>query len=300
MSRRWHSMTDKEPIHPVRGCPDGPSRLSEHEAAGASGGNWAAGSERSALAMVKRYGPLCVIAGAMLLVFAMGWHRKVTLENIVALRERFHHVLDAHRALSVLVYILVYICVVALSLPGALILTATAGLLFGWLLGGLAAVIGGTIGATVLFLVARSALGEAFTARAGPWLAKLRAGFKEDALSYLLFLRLVPAFPFWFVNIAPAILGVPLKTYVVATFFGIIPATFAFAAAGAGLDSVIAAARAEYMECMARKGAEACKLSIHASSLVTKELVLALALLGLVALIPVAVRKWRSTHAAAK
>ena len=163
--------------------------------------------------------------------------------------------------LSVLVYIAFYVCVVALSLPGAFILTATAGLLFGWLLGGLVAVVGATLGATVLFLVARSALGEGLTARAGPWLAKLRAGFKEDALSYLLFLRLVPAFPFWFVNIAPAILGVPLKTYVVATFFGIIPATFAFAAAGAGLDSVIMAAKAEYAECVALKVAEACKLS---------------------------------------
>lgn len=259
-----------------------------------------AGRPRSALALVKRFGPLACVAAAMLLVVGMGWHREVTLENIVALRDRFQHVLAAHTVLSVLVYILVYVCAVALSLPGALILTATSGLLFGWLLGGLAAVVGATIGATVLFLVARTALGEVLTARAGPWLGKLRAGFKDDALSYLLFLRLVPAFPFWFVNIAPAMLGVPLKTYVVATFFGIIPATFAFAAAGAGLDSVIVAAKAEYAGCVAQKGAAACKLSIHASSLVTKELVLALALLGLVALIPIAVRKWRSFHAATK
>jgi uncharacterized membrane protein YdjX (TVP38/TMEM64 family) len=281
-------MNDKDPPVPMLDCQGGRARLGDM------------GRPHSALTALKRFGPLVCIAAAMLLVLAMGWHREVTLENIVALRERFHHVLAAHRVLSVLVYIVVYICVVALSLPGALILTATAGLLFGWLLGGLVAVIGATIGATVLFLVARGALGEALTTRAGPWLAKLGAGFKEDALSYLLFLRLVPAFPFWFVNIAPAMLGVPLKTYVVATFFGIIPATFAFAAAGAGLDSVIAAAKAEYAGCVAQKGAAACKLSIHASSLVTKELVLALALLGLVALIPVALRKWRTTHAAAK
>ena len=124
------------------------------------------------------------------------------------------------------------------------------------------------------------------SARAGPWLAKLSDGFKKDALSYLLFLRLVPAFPFWFVNMAPAVLGVPLKTYVIGTFFGIIPATFAFASAGAGLDSVVAAAKAEYAACVAAKGAGVCKLNIHASSLVTKELMLALLLLGLVALIP--------------
>lgn len=273
---------------PMPDCQGGRSRLG------------IASGAHSALAALKRFGPLVCVAAAMVLVLVMGWHREVTLENIVALRERFQHALAAHKALSVLVYIVVYICVVALSLPGALVLTATGGLLFGWLLGGLAAVVGATIGATLLFLVARTALGEGLTSRAGPWLGKLRDGFKKDALSYLLFLRLVPAFPFWFVNIAPAVLGVPLKTYVVATFFGIIPATFAFAAAGAGLDSVIAAAKAEYAGCVAQKGAAACKLGIHASSLVTKELVLALALLGVVALIPVALRKWRTTHAAAK
>jgi uncharacterized membrane protein YdjX (TVP38/TMEM64 family) len=236
----------------------------------------------------------------MLVVVGMGWHRQLTLESVVALRDRFQDVLAAHMALSLLVYVLIYVCAVALSLPGGLILTATSGLLFGWFLGGLAAVVGATLGSTILFLVARTAIGEALTSRAGPWLNKLREGFKNDALSYLLFLRLVPAFPFWLVNIAPAVLGVPLKTYVIATFFGIIPATFAFAAAGAGLDSIIAAAKAEHAQCVAQKGAAACKLSIQASSLVTKELVLALALLGVVALIPIAVKKWRSAHAAAK
>ena len=132
-----------------------------------------------------------------------------------------------------------------------------------------------------------------------PWLAKLRKGFADDARSSL-FLRLVPAFPFWFVNIAPAILGVPLKTYVIGTFFGIIPATFAFASAGAGLDSVVMAAKVEYATCMAQKGTDACQLTIHASSLVTRELILSLVLLGLLALIPVAVRRWRNSHAATK
>jgi uncharacterized membrane protein YdjX (TVP38/TMEM64 family) len=209
-------------------------------------------------------------------------------------------VLAANVPLSVLAYIAIYALLVALSLPCGLIMSAAGGLLFGWLLGGLAAMVGATLGATIVFLIARTAVGDTLNQRAGPWLAKLSEGFQKDALSYLLFLRLVPAFPFWFVNIAPAILGVPLKTYVIATFFGIIPATFAFAAAGAGLDSIMAAAMAEHAECVARKGAAACRLSVHASSLVTKELVLAFVLLGIVALIPVALKKWRKTHAAAK
>ncbi len=137
-----------------------------------------------------------------------------------------------------------------------------------------------TAGATIVFLIARTAVGETFSARAGPWLAKLSDGFKEEALSYMLFLRLVPAFPFWFVNIAPAVLGVPFRTYVIGTFLGIIPATFAFASAGAGLDSVVMAAKNEHAACVALKGADACKLKIHASSLLTKELILALRAIG--------------------
>ena len=293
-------MHDKQPLEPIPDCRSGHPSLGEAPLVGAPSGGSRIGRLWSVLAALKRFGPLLAIGAAMLLVFGMGWHREATLDNIVALRDRFHHVLNAHKALSVMAYAGTYMLVVALSVPCALILTVTGGFLFGWLVGGLAAVIGATIGATLLFLVARSALSDGLTARAGPWLAKLGAGFKVDALSYLLFLRLVPAFPFWFVNIAPAVLGVPLRTYVVATFFGIIPATFAFAAAGAGLDSIIAAAKAEYAGCVAAKVAAACTLGIHAGSLVTKELVLALALLGLVALIPVAVRKWRAIHAAAK
>ena len=218
----------------------------------------------------------------------------------MALRDRFHVVLAEHRVASVLAFVALYIGAASLSLPGCPILTATGGMLFGWLVGGAATVVGATIGATILFLIARSAVGGMLNERAAPWLGKLRQGFKENALSYLLFLRLVPAFPFWFVNVAPAILGVPLKTYVIATFFGIMPATFAFASAGAGLDSVIMAAKAEYAQCVAERGAAACKLTIHASSLVTRELLLALLLLGVVALIPVALRRWRNSHAAAK
>jgi uncharacterized membrane protein YdjX (TVP38/TMEM64 family) len=269
---------------------------------------------------LKRFAPLAVVAAAMLLVFSMGWHHAITLENIVAQRDRFHHVLAKHSILPVLVYVLIYIAAAALSLPGSLILTLTGGLLFGWLVGGVAAVVAATVGATLVFLIARMAIADANLAHLAAkfaWLPsvaghleqlhkldalleQMRAGFKKDAMSYLLFLRLVPAFPFWVVNLVAAILGVPLKTYVVGTFFGIIPATFAFASLGAGLDSVVAAAKAEHAACVAAQGPHACKLAINASSLVTQELILAFVLLGFAALIPVAYKRWRNTHAAAE
>jgi uncharacterized membrane protein YdjX (TVP38/TMEM64 family) len=249
---------------------------------------------------LKRFGPLIVLAAAMVLVFWLRGHELLTLERIVALRDHFHGFLAQHTSLALLTYVVLYATAVTLSIPGGLVLTVTGGLLFGWLIGALAAIVGATTGATIVFVIARTTVGEALSERLGPWVAKLRKGFKENALSYMLFLRLVPVFPFWLVNIAPALLGVPLNTYVIGTILGIIPATFAFASAGAGLDSVIAAAKKEYAACLALKGPEACKMQIHASSLLTKELLLALVLLGLVALIPVGLKRWSRTHGAAK
>lgn len=252
------------------------------------------------LGMLRRFGLLALVVGAMAFVVMQGWHHHLTLENVVAQRDRFQSYLSEHATVSVLVYVAIYTLFVSLSLPCGLVLTTAGGLLFGWLTGALAAVVGATLGATIVFLIARTAVGDSLSNRAGPWLAKLSQGFQKDALSYMLFLRLVPAFPFWFVNIAPAVLGVPLKTFVLGTLIGILPATFAFASAGAGLDSVILAAKNEHAACVALQGADACTLKIQASSLLTRELLSALVLVGLVALIPVVLKKWRRSHAAAK
>jgi uncharacterized membrane protein YdjX (TVP38/TMEM64 family) len=253
--------------------------------------------------MLRRYGLAAAVAGAMAVVLTQGWHQDIALETVVTQRDRLQQVVSAHVLLSLLAYVAVYASLVALSLPCSVVLTLAGGLLFGVLLGTLAAIAGATLGATVVFLIARSAVGDTLSERAGPWLAKLSKGFQKDALSYMLFLRLVPAFPFWFVNIAPAVLGVPLRTFVLGTLVGIIPATVAFALTGAGLNSVILATKNEHAACVAQKGADACRLEIHASLLLTEELMLALALVGLVALMPVAVRRWkkrRSSHVAAK
>jgi uncharacterized membrane protein YdjX (TVP38/TMEM64 family) len=246
-----------------------------------------------AVALLRRYGLLGLVIALMCLALSQGWHRHITLENVVDQRDRFHEVLAANVTLAVLGYIVAYALLVALSLPCGLIMSMAGGLLFGWLLGGLAAMAGATLGATIVFLIARTAVGDTLNRRAGPWLAKLSEGFQRDALSYLLFLRLVPAFPFWFVNIAPAVLGVPLKTFVLGTVIGITPATFAFASAGAGLDSVIMAAKTAHMACVAANGAEACPFKLHVSSLITRELILALVLVGLVALMPVGLKRWK-------
>jgi uncharacterized membrane protein YdjX (TVP38/TMEM64 family) len=250
---------------------------------------------------LRRHLPLILLAAAMGVVWATGWHRHLTLEGIAANRDALQAAIGQNRLLAALAYIGLYAAVVALSLPGASIMTLSGGLLFGWLFGGIAAIIGATIGATAIFLIAKTAFGEALRAKAGPWVARLQDGFNDNAMSYLLFLRLVPAFPFFVVNLVPALLGVPLLTYVIATFVGIIPGTMAFASVGAGLDSVITAAKSEYTACLAAKAVAAgtgpCKLSINAGSLITKDLLLAFAALGVCALIPVGLKAWSRARA---
>ncbi len=120
----------------------------------------------------------------------------------------------------------------------AAVLTIAGGFLFGITFGTLYVVVGATLGATAIFLLARSTLGDLLRAKAGPWLQRMEAGFSENAFSYMLVLRLIPLFPFFVVNLVPAFLGVSLRTYVVGTFIGIIPGTLVFILAGAGLGSV--------------------------------------------------------------
>jgi uncharacterized membrane protein YdjX (TVP38/TMEM64 family) len=243
---------------------------------------------------LKRLWPLVLLVCAMAFVFAMGWHRYLTIASLAENREALRGFIEAHKLFSLAAFVALYAAAVALSVPGGAVLTLAGGFLFGWLLGGAASVVAATIGATAVFLIAKSTLGSVLAARAGPWLSRFREGFQEDAFSYLLFLRLVPIFPFWLVNLAPGLLGVGLTTYVATTFLGIIPGTFAFALAGNGLDSVIEAQQASYQSCLAKMragGQESCSYSLEPGSLLTTELIVGLVALGVVALVPVAV-KW--------
>lgn len=257
------------------------------------------GAETSNASAVRRYLPLIVLSALMALAFAMGWHKQLSLKAVGLNYEALKSFVEENLLLAVLAYAAVYVAVVALSLPGGLIMTLTGGLLFGWLVGAVVTVIAATIGATIVFLIAKTSLGEPLAAKAGPWVEKLRDGFKENALSYLLFLRLVPAFPFFAVNLAPALLGVPLSTYLIGTFLGIIPGTVAFSVAGAGLSSVIEAQNRSHQACLAAKPANPavdCPYSIDVSALVTTELLAAFTLLGVVALLPVALKKMRGVN----
>jgi len=190
--------------------------------------------------MLKRIIPVLILAVVLTLFFAFDLGRFLSFDALAEHQAWLLGQVAAYPVMSVVAYILLYIAVVAFSLPGGLLMTISGGLFFGAVMGGVYAVVGATIGAVALFLVAKTSLGDFLMQKAGDSLKKMQKGFADDALSYMFVLRLVPVFPFFLVNLAPAFLGVPLRTYLIATFFGIMPATFVYALAGSGIGSVLA------------------------------------------------------------
>jgi uncharacterized membrane protein YdjX (TVP38/TMEM64 family) len=182
-----------------------------------------------------------LLAVGLIAFFAFGLHNNLSFDNLHQHRETLVEYVAAHGVLAVTLYLLCYATVIAFSLPGGAIMTITGGFLFGTLAGTVYTVVAATVGASVLFVAARTALGDLLRAKAGPAVRKMEAGFRENALSYLLALRLIPVFPFWLVNLVPALLGVPFRVYLIGTFFGIIPGCFVFASVGNGLGTVFAA-----------------------------------------------------------
>src|SRR5262245_51586725 len=244
---------------------------------------------------LRRACPLVLVIVVAGVVVGTGWHRELSFETFAHHYEELRDFIVLHEPPAVVAYIALYIALVALSVPVGFYLTVIGGVLFGAVLGGVAALVGATVGAIGIFLIARSAIGEHLVRRAGPLAEKLAQNFRADAFSYLLFLRLVPIFPFWLVNLVSALSGVRLATFASATALGIVPATFAFAFVGAGLDSVIDAQQAAYRSCLAAGRAD-CRLTFHMNAAITPELLGALVVLGVVALIPVVVKRLRNRN----
>lgn len=252
--------------------------------------------------------PLLLLAGVAAVgigVAATGAHKAISLEALVQNYDGLRAFVNEHFLAAILCFGMLYVIAVALSLPVATVLTIAGGLLFGWLVATPVTAVSATIGASLIFLLAKTAVGARLAARAGPWLERISGGFKDNAASYMLFLRLVPAFPFFVVNIAPALLGVPLSTFVVTTLIGILPGTLAYSIAGAGLAGIVMAQNRSYHECIERlhqpvtsAGPASCSTAVDLGGLVNRELILAFVLLGCIALIPVAYKAWSRRNAA--
>ena len=191
--------------------------------------------------LIGRLAPLAIIAGALGLFFALGLHQYFSLDTLRENRVALNNWVANEPLLAVGVFMLAYAAAVAISFPGASILTIFGGFLFGLWPGVPAIVVSATLGATVIFLASKTALGDLLQKRTGGFVKRMEAGFREDELSYMFLLRIVPVFPFWGVNIAAGLLGVKLKNFFIGTLFGIIPGSFVYAsignAAGAAFDA---------------------------------------------------------------
>lgn len=217
-----------------------------------------------------------VFVGALVAFFALGGQRYLSLEAVKANRDALLGFADRHFVAALAIAFLIYTGTVALSLPGAAVLSLAAGFVFGRWIGTALVVVAATLGATLTFLAARYLFADTARKRLGALGEKINHGFTENGFSYLLFLRLVPAFPFFLVNLAPALTAIPVRTYVLATALGIIPGSFVYVNLGQALGAIDSL-----------------------RGLVSRETLLAFALLGVAALAPIAWKRLKARRTGA-
>lgn len=216
----------------------------------------------------KKMAIFLLVAVLVALFFWLDLGRYLTLEGLRKHRETLHDFYVGHRLTTTVLYMLLYIVQTALALPGALVFALAAGLIFGTVLGTLYAVAAATTGAVLSFLVARYLFRDAVQKRWGGKLARLNATMETEGLNYLLFLRLVPIFPFFLINLGTALTPLNLYTFFFGTLLGIAPGAFVFVNAGASLGAINSAA-----------------------DIASPRVLGALALVGTFAIVPVVVRK---------
>ncbi|MFN4143138.1 TVP38/TMEM64 family protein [Aestuariivirga sp.] len=243
--------------------------------------------------LARRWLPAAALLLLAVAGYGLGLHHHLSLTALAENRDLLRNWVDAHLALALAAFMLAYVAVVALSIPGAAVMSIAGGFLFGWPLSVPATVVSAVAGAAIVFQIVKTSFGAALAERSGPFLERLSRGFAAHAFSLLLFLRLTPVFPFWAVNAVAGLSRIPFRTFILATAVGILPASLAFALVGAGLDRTIEAQLAAYRACVGAQGEAPCRLGLEASALLSTELVLGLSALGLVALVPVAIRLWR-------
>jgi len=227
----------------------------------------------SAAPLWQRLWPVYLIAGGLLAGWRLGLFDYLSLQTLREQHEALRSFVEGNLLIAVAAYVLIYAFSTLFMVPGALWITIAGGFLFGLAGGSAATVFGATLGASLLFLAARTAFGGMLRERAGPFLRKMEAGFQENPRSYMFALRFLPIVPFPVANIAPALLGARYADYALTTAIGIIPGVIAYTWIGAGLGATFEAGENPDIAAVAGN------------------LVPAFAALGVVSLMPVAWKK---------
>ncbi len=237
-----------------------------------------------------RWLPLALLLGLSIAVLVSGAAQLLSLDRLLESRLWLRGVVEADRPRALVLAYLIYVGAVVVSVPATLILTMVCGFLFGVIAGGLVAVCAATTGAAIVFAIGRGPASDLLRRAAGPRLAALADGFRRDAFGYIVFLRLLPLFPFWMTNLGPAAFGVRLRTFVLATACGLLPGAFVYAATGAGIEDVVAAHAEAKTACLAAGGLD-CTDALSLRALVTPRMVGGLGGLAAFALISIALRR---------
>jgi uncharacterized membrane protein YdjX (TVP38/TMEM64 family) len=224
---------------------------------------------------LRRLIPLAVLGTAGIAFILCGGRSYLTFASLTEHREWLVEFVTRGGLLAAFGFVLVYVILVSLSVPGGMLLTIASGFLFGPWLGTAYALTGATIGAMVVFLAARAGL-AGLAERAGPRVQRLETGFREDAFSYLLVLRLVPIVPFWLINLVAGAVGISTRVYMIATFVGMIPGTFVYASLGNGVGTLMEAGQRPHFHILSEPS-----------------VLLPLIGLALLALVPVIYKRWR-------
>jgi uncharacterized membrane protein YdjX (TVP38/TMEM64 family) len=229
---------------------------------------------------LKRLAPLVLILAMLAAGFAFGLQHQLSWTALAAHRAALRTWVEAAPLATAAAYLAIYALAVAVSFPGAVWITIAGGFLFGTALGAALAVAGSTVGAVLLVLAARSALGPLLARRAGRFIERMRPGLERDGFSYVLALRLIPVVPFWLTNLAAALAGVRLWHFAAATLIGTVPATTVFASVGAGVSEVLGTGRTP-----------------NVSVILSAPVLLPLLGLALLSLLPVVWRRWTAANA---
>lgn len=229
---------------------------------------------------VARFWPLLVLAALAGLAYALGLQHYLSFAVFGRQQSALRDFVASHPVQAPAAYITLYAAVVALSIPGAVVLSVGAGVLFGTAAGSAYAVVGACAGAVMVFLAARYALAGFLEKRAGLLLDRVRPGLQRDGFSYLLALRLLPIVPFWLVNLAPAFAGMRLAPYAAATALGVIPATIVFVSLGSSFGDALSAGQRPDL-----------------SVIFQPSVLLPLVGLAVLALLPIGWRRWKQAHA---
>ena len=225
---------------------------------------------------MRKYWKLIALATFLLLIIIInfsGYFSYLNLHQISSNYLFIENYIDSHFFSACLIFILVYILAVIVVMPGAWLLTFSGGFFFGWIIGSFLTIIGATIGACILFILSKSILGKYLNQKIKNKkgvLANFEKNINDNAFNYLLFMRLMPLFPFVFVNIAPSLLGIGFFVFFITTCLGIIPATIIYSLLGSGASDIFVSGDL-----------------FHLKNLISYKIVIGLGGLSLLSLIPI-------------